>query len=396
MCRSGEGKVTRQQAVGLSFARDVHADTRDTPHRTRSVLTRLDLVEEATEDSEEKHVHGETEDLDWLASEGLNEGNGEEVAWEETGDGDDQVTGGCLHQLGPGVTGSEVDGGQDGGLVEVDAIEGNVDEEPAEGAAEEDLEVAPLAEVGDELVVRLLSDGTETNGNAAGVGSHGLNVTAGLLEGKLLLRVDAANDNALGGSLVEQLRVVLDGTSLGESSGLDHGQTEVEGDEGRDQGQTLENTPSTGELVDVASLDVVAVACNDNDTEDTGGQVTPTLVGEDPGKHGTTLLHVRTVRNDGSRHGVVTSDTNTHEDTEGGHPDGDAVSAKVVGSRDDQDDRDNDDDELLSVDGGSTQCVTEETEHELTDDVTDVGGCLEDTTLETPADVLGACRVVGV
>ncbi|KAI3481486.1 hypothetical protein L1887_56033 [Cichorium endivia] len=124
-------------------------------------------------------------------------------------------------------------------------------------------------------------------------------------------------------------------------------------------------------------------------------EVTPTLVGEDPGEEETTVPERGSVRDDGSAHGVVTADTDAHDETEDGEPDGDAVAADRVGSRDLEDDGDDDNDELLAVDGGTTKHVTAEAEEELADNVTDVGGGLEHTALQTPVDVLGALGVVG-
>ena len=46
----------------------------------------------------------------------------------------------------------EADGGEDDGLVEVGAVECDVDEEPAGARADEGLEVAPLGEVDEEDV----------------------------------------------------------------------------------------------------------------------------------------------------------------------------------------------------------------------------------------------------
>ncbi len=94
-------------------------------------------------------------------------------------------------------------------------------------------------------------------------------------------------------SLGDELRVILELTGLGETGGLDKGETEVEDNESRDQGKTLEDTPSTGELVVLASIDVVAVTADDNDSEDGTDKVTPTLVGEDPAEEETTVLEVR-------------------------------------------------------------------------------------------------------
>ncbi|KAI3481487.1 hypothetical protein L1887_56034 [Cichorium endivia] len=63
-----------------------------------------------------------------------------------------------MSTLAPGGALGEADGGEDGGLVEVDAVEGDIDEEPAGGASDELLCVFPLGEVLDELVLGLPID----------------------------------------------------------------------------------------------------------------------------------------------------------------------------------------------------------------------------------------------
>lgn len=44
-------------------------------------LVSFDLIEESSQETEEKSVHGETEKLDWLTSDDLDETDGEEVTW---------------------------------------------------------------------------------------------------------------------------------------------------------------------------------------------------------------------------------------------------------------------------------------------------------------------------
>ena len=108
-----------------------------------------------------RHSNGRIEDGIWRGND-VDQGNGEVVTGQETGHGDDQVAGGGLHQLavhlgaaGAALGGGETDGGQDARLVQVDTVEGNVDQEPAGGGAEQGQQVTRVAEVGEELVVGL-------------------------------------------------------------------------------------------------------------------------------------------------------------------------------------------------------------------------------------------------
>lgn len=72
------------------------------------------------------------------------------------------------------------------------------------------------------------------------------------------------------------------------------------------------------------------------------------------------------------------------------------MALEVVGGGYHDDDRDDDDDELFAVDGGSTEGITEKTEHDLADDVTDVSRSLKNTTIKTPVNVLGALGVLRI
>lgn len=66
---------------------------------------------------------------------------------------DDKVPDGYLEEPGPGRAGVAVEAYllEDDVLVEVYAVEGDVEEEPGEGGAEEDAQVAPFGEVVEEL-----------------------------------------------------------------------------------------------------------------------------------------------------------------------------------------------------------------------------------------------------
>jgi len=89
-----------------------------------------------------EHEGGDQEplDLDPFPAQDLDEGDCEEIAGHVAGSGDDEIAVGVLEQgvvlvfaLG------EADGGEQDGLVEIGAVEGDVDEEPSERGPEEDL-----------------------------------------------------------------------------------------------------------------------------------------------------------------------------------------------------------------------------------------------------------------
>lgn len=253
----------------------------------------------------------------------------------------------------------------------------------------------PLGEILQEVAVWSVTDGSQLETDGGVVNDRCSSIATSLLESELIVRVDLTNDDTLGGSLVEQLGVILDGTCLGESGRLDEGQSEVENSKGWNQCQTLHDSPSARELVDVTCIDWSAVGGDDDDGNDGTDKVTPTLVGEDDGDHGTSLLEVSSVGNDRGRHWVVSTNADSHDDSEDGKPDGDAVSTNAVRCGDDEDDCKDDDDKFLSVDGRTSQRVTEESEENLTNDVTNVGGCFEHTTVQSPVDILRARFVIG-
>jgi len=106
------------------------------------------------------------------------------------------------------------------------------------------------------------------------------------------------------------------------------------------------------------------------------------LVGKDPCQHAATVLERRALSDNGSRHGVVTTNTNTHEDTETEKvPELVASRTRhVIWQRDQEDDTDHGDDKLLAVDEFAAENITEETETNLTNNVTNVGTSVNGTT----------------
>ena len=208
----------------------------------------LVVVELSTQDSKEESVHSESHQLNGLSSNDVDEGNGEEVTGQETSDSDDQVSGSSLHQLSVcGRAGGESNGAENGRLVQVDTVEGNIDQEPAHGSTEQSEGVLGLGEVGEEFILGLLSNGGqfETDGLVFEV-----DVDIGFRSLLEVVVVGFFGNNDTGSTcLVEEFRVILDGTSLGKSGGFDQSQSEVENGKGRDEGETLHDSPSTRKLV---------------------------------------------------------------------------------------------------------------------------------------------------
>ncbi len=94
-------------------------------------------------------------ELDRLAAPAVDEEEGRVVAGDKTADGEDHVADRSVVQRLPHVlllgrarrVRAETDRREDGGRVETEAVEGNVEREPRPSGTEEDFEVLPLREV---------------------------------------------------------------------------------------------------------------------------------------------------------------------------------------------------------------------------------------------------------
>lgn len=124
--------------------------------------------------------------------------------------------------------------------------------------------------------------------------------------------------------------------------GFWEGETGVEGRKGWDERQADEQTPGAINVLGVAILNVVF----ESTKNDEGGKGTdegaPTLVCKDEAEEGTSSVDVGTVRDDGGTHWVVTTDTDTEDDTGDKDPGQDLVAGEV-GRDGDTDDGGDDD-----------------------------------------------------
>ena len=107
----------------------------------------------------------------------------------------------------------------------------------------------------------------------------------------------------------------------------------------------------------------------------------PALIREDESQHTTSILQSRAFSNNGSRHRVVAADSDTHQQTET-----EQVPELVVGrldrvwQSDDENYTNDSDDHLIAVDELAAKSITHEAEHDLADDVSDVGSSVDGTT----------------
>lgn len=321
----------------------------------------LDGMVGESEDAEEDAGHDETDDLDADTAEALDGEDGDPVTGDGTEEDDDDLADGGVPAGGPVVTldTGKVDGRQDEGVVQTNTIEGNIESEPGHGGTEENLEVLPLGEVGAEVGEGALGGG--------GVGNDGIGSIILRLEVVAVLLEDGGNI-ALG--LVE---VVLDIQDV--TGGLGNGQTEVDGDEGRQASETNDDTPDIVEVVDVG-LDGGLEGSEEDDGDDTGGEVSKSLHGKDSGHHGTATVGGGELRgNDGGK-GIVTTDTDTDNDT----PDdqGSREREDITVSRESlTEGSNNNNHQLDTVHALASQAIGKGTESDLTDEGSNRGSDLD-------------------
>ncbi len=269
-----------------------------------------ELVVGETHGDEEDGQDTETHELDGLAADGVDGGDRDPVAGDGTSEDDDQVTdGGVVQELvgAVGTAGGVTDGSQDGGVVERETVVGDIEEAPREGGTGEELGVLELAVVADEVAPAGLVD-------AQGLGSSLLGGDAGNLVGVALVLAAHVGLDVLVGLLD------VTGDVEGVAGRLGDGQTVVEGDDTGDGTETDEGSPH---LVNSESADASAVgllgggeerlleAEGDEEHDESGGELTKTLHGEDSAHHGTTPLGGSELGGDDGGERVVTTDTDT-------------------------------------------------------------------------------------
>ncbi len=104
------------------------------------------------------------------------------------------------------------------------------------------------------------------------------------------------------------------------------------------------------------------------------GPTYPALIGEDPAKHAAAVAESGSLSYNGGRHWVVSPNTNTHDDAHSKEipklvPSG---TFKVVWQADHENDANDHYDHFLSVDKLSAEGIAQETERELSNNVTDI------------------------
>lgn len=331
------------------------------------------MVNLTSQDGEEERSHDESTELEPLATDDIDSEESKVVAWEETEGSDDDVAGSELEELAPSVlTNTTVsDLSEHDRLVQVDAVERNIDKEPTEHGTEEDAEVVPFLEVDEELVQGLVLGSNDS----VAFSTVFVSISRVDLGGTIRLEILFLVSWGFAVSSLEVLGAVL--ASEGVLAGLGESQALVEGTKGRDERETDEDTPDLVDVLRVARADVRLESGESDDGDQGSNERSPTLVGEDEAQEGASSVDVGTVRDDGGGHWVVSTDTDTEDDTADEDPDHDLVTREVGWDGDADDGSEDDEDELLAVDCRSTESITKNTETDLTNDASNIGTGLD-------------------
>lgn len=175
------------------------------------------------------------------------------------------------------------------------------------------------------------------------------------------------------------------GNIEGVARSLRNGQTVVESNASGDGTETDDDTPHLvdGELADtiassrgLGGQERLLETGSDNESDDTSSELTDTLHGEDGAHHGTAPLSGSELRGNDGRKRVITTNTNTHNDTpeDDKTDDGDSgrVRRKSLGDGCEDDDHEFETVHLLTTDN-----IGEVTETNLTNDGTTRGSNLD-------------------
>lgn len=326
------------------------------------------MVNLTGQDGEEERSHKEATKLEPLATDDIDSEESKVVAWEETEGSDDDVTGGELEELAPSVLADTTitDLSEHDGLIQIDTVERNIDKEPAKHGTEENTEVVPFLEVVEELLPgSLLGDDDTMTFRAVLVSIDSVDLRRALGFDVLFLL-----GNIMRSLAVARVTSIFCLASKSVLAGLGKSQTIVERAESGDEGETDEDTPDLVNVLWVTAPDVRLEGREGDDGQERSDKRTPTLVGEDEAQEGSSTVDVGTIGDDRGGHWVVSTDTDTEDDTTYEDPNHDLVAREVRGDGDTDDGGDNDEDELLAVDSRATKGITKKTETDLTNHAT--------------------------
>jgi len=194
--------------------------------------------------------------------------------------------------------------------------------------------------------------------------------------------IDLVGDNAVIGTLLNTLVGTLDipdgllHVTLdieGETGGLGDGETEVKSDNTGNASETDKETPAVVDSPGGVDKHGALVGVDDDEGDEGGSKVTKTLGSEGSGHHTTTDPSGSKLGRDNSRKRVVTTDSDTHEESPDNENTND-VNGRSVTRKGLSEGSNDDDHEFDTVHLLTTDDISQPTKQELTDEGTDGGG----------------------
>lgn len=255
-----------------------------------------DRVVAEAHDAEEDGQKGEAHQLDWLAADGVAEGDCDPVTGNGTGADKDDVADGDVVVIVIDVDGirTEANRSQDSRVVETNTVESNVQEEPRASRAEQDLAILPLRVVAPEVGPRSLGDLDLWCGVTHGSSTSDLIGLAFSSAGEVGLDVGAGLDNITGD--IESV-----------AGSLWDGEAVVESDAAWDCAKADNHSPHLvhGFLADARAVGSVGgggkrafEASGDDKGDNTSSKLSHSLHGKDGAHHGASPLGCRELRRD--------------------------------------------------------------------------------------------------
>lgn len=330
-------------------------------------------------DAEEDGEDDETHELNGLATDRVHKGDSDPVARNGTSADQNDVSNSNVIEEIVGILLSRITNGlKDCGVVEAHTVEGDIEEEPGTCRSKKDFAVLPLTDVRKEVGPRCLG-GLELRSSLAhgGHAGHFIRNTFSSAR-KVGLDVRTTLDD-----------IARDVKSVSRS--LRDGQTEVESNAAWHCTHSNDDTPH---LVDSNVADSIASglgtdargshcalqraleAHSDDEGDNTGSELTETLVGEHSTHHRASPLGRSEFGCDDGGQWVVTTNSDTHEyapeDEDPNDVDGRRLCGECLGES-----GENDDDQFQSIHLLSSHNICEETKSELTNNSTSRCGDLD-------------------
>lgn len=312
-----------------------------------------------TKNDEKDGQHSETHNLNGLTAHLFNGEDGDPVTGNGTKKGDDDVTDSVVEHGGVSIaTTGETNVVKNDRVVKTKTVPSDIKSEPRISSTEKDLSVAPVTKVSAEI----------------GPGSSGRNTFNASDSNVISVVTSSGTTFNESGSITGTLFDLLFNIH-GITGGFGNGETVVKSNETRDGTNTDEDTPDIIQVGGV-STDLVLESSGGDKSNNTSGDLTQTLHSKDSGHHSTTTAGGGEFSSDNRRQRIITTNTNTKNDT----PEGDDTPGRdslTITSESLSDGSDNDDHQFNTIHALTTDAIGKPTEEKLTNNGTNGSRDLE-------------------